>query len=63
MPAKSKAQRRFFAMASHSPEMMKGKMPEMSKEKMHEYSETSEKGLPAKMSKLASKRKKKKAPY
>lgn len=58
MPAKSVAQRRFFAIAEHEPDKLQGKMPNMSKAKMHDFAAVKEKGLPAKLGKLAAKRKK-----
>jgi hypothetical protein len=48
MPATSKSQRRFMAMAEH------GVIPEpegMSRDQMHDYATTPEKGLPAKVRK------------
>ena len=46
MPAKSKAQRRFFAMAEHG-ELPASKMPKgMTKAQMHDFAATSEKKLP-----------------
>lgn len=46
MPAKSVAQRRFFGMMEHNPEMAKKRGIDMSKEQMHDFAATSEKGLP-----------------
>lgn len=59
MPAKSQAQRRFFAIAEHHPEELRGKMPDMSKKQMHDFAATPEKGLPKSLKRLADKRKKK----
>lgn len=46
MPAVSKKQRRFFAIAEHHPDMLRGKMPNMSKSEMHKFAATPERGLP-----------------
>lgn len=50
MPAKSKAQRRFFGMcehADHSP----ANCPDMSKSQMHDFAATPEKDLPYRVTK------------
>jgi len=48
MPAKSRAQQRFFAMCMHEPRHARGKCPDMSKDKMREFAETKHAGLPRK---------------
>ena len=48
-PARSKSQRRLFAIAEHHPEQLSGKnrgVLAMGKEKLHDFSATKEKGLP-----------------
>ena len=52
MPAVSKKQRRFMAIAEHHPEKLRGKAPDMSKGEMHKYASTPEKGLPTKKKSL-----------
>lgn len=59
MPAKSVAQRRFFAIAEHHPEQLRGKMPKMTHGQMHEFASTKEKGLPRKIDYAGKKRGKK----
>ena len=49
MPAKSKAQQRFFAMCQHDPKHARGKCPNLPKAKMREFSATPTKGLPTKL--------------
>lgn len=49
MPAKSVAQRRFFAIAEHKPGILRGKMPKMSKAEMHKFAATKEGPLPSKV--------------
>ena len=46
MPAKSKAQQRFMAMAEHAPEKLRGKKPDMSKAELHKFAATPTKRLP-----------------
>lgn len=46
MPATSQAQQRFFAIAEHSPSLLRGPMPKMTKAQMHDYAATPRKGLP-----------------
>lgn len=46
MPAVSKKQRRFFAIAEHHPEELRGKKPKMTKRQMHDFAATPERGLP-----------------
>jgi hypothetical protein len=46
MPAKSVAQRRFFAMCEHSPKHAMGRCPDMTKKQLGDFSKTSEKNLP-----------------
>lgn len=48
MPATSKAQQRFFAIAEHEPGKLRKAAPKMSKSKMHEFAATKTKSLPAK---------------
>ena len=50
MPARSKAQQRFFALCQHNPKHARGKCPDMPKAKMQEFSATPTKGLPTKLS-------------
>jgi len=59
VPAKSKAQRRFFAMCEHG-KIPKSKCPKMSKKKMREWSKTSEKGLTKRVKRRQRKRRRKK---
>ena len=49
MSSVSVKQRRFFAIAEHHPDALKGRMPKMSKGEMHKFASTSEKGLPMKV--------------
>lgn len=49
MPAKSKAQQRFFAMCMHQPRHARGKCPSMPREEMRKFAETEHKGLPNKV--------------
>lgn len=54
MPAKSKAQRRLFAIAEHHPGKLFARnrgLLKMSKKELHKYSSTKEKGLPEKKKK------------
>jgi hypothetical protein len=46
MPAKSKAQQKFMAMAEHGA-LPKSKMPDMTKQQMRDFAATPTKGLPA----------------
>lgn len=47
MPAKSKAQRRFFGMCEHNPKASANCPKGMTKEQMHDFAATKEKGLPS----------------
>ena len=47
MPAKSKAQQKFFAIAEHQPGKLRGKKPAMTKGQMHDFAATPSKRLPA----------------
>jgi len=49
MPAVSKAQQRYMAIAEHEPSKLRGSKLKMSKTKMHEYSSTPTKGLKERM--------------
>ena len=49
MPARSRAQQRFFAMCMHQPRHARGKCPDMSRTKMKEFAETKHRGLPEKV--------------
>lgn len=54
MPAKSKAQRRFMAIAKHAPEKIKGKdksVLDMTGKQLTDFASTPEKGLPKKKGK------------
>lgn len=51
MPARSKAQQEFMAIAEHDPEKLKGKMPDMSHQQLHDFAATPTKGLPRKVRK------------
>lgn len=46
MPAKSRAQERYFQIAEHHPELLRGPVPKMSKAAMHDFASGSEKGKP-----------------
>ena len=46
MPATSRAQQQFFAIAEHEPGKLRGKMPNMSHQKLHDFAATPTKGLP-----------------
>lgn len=46
MPAKSKAQQQFMAIAEHEPGKLKGKAPKMSHQQLHDFAATPTKGLP-----------------
>lgn len=48
MPATSKAQQQFMAIAEHEPGKLRGKKPNMSKSQLHDFAATSTKGLPEK---------------
>ena len=50
MPAKSKAQQRFMAIAEHNPGALRGPVPDMTTQQLHDYAATPRKGLPAKVS-------------
>lgn len=49
MPAVSKAQQRFMAMAEHNPGALRGKKPDMTKAQLHDFAHTPRKGLPARV--------------
>ena len=49
MPAKSKAQQEFMAIAEHEPGKLHGKKPNMSHEQLHDFAATPTKGLPEKI--------------
>lgn len=51
MPAKSKAQQQFMAIAEHDPDKLQGKKPDMSQEQLHDFAATPTKDLPQKKSK------------
>lgn len=53
MPAVSQKQQRFFAIAEHHPEKLRGAAPKMSKAKMHEFAATPRKGLPMRKSAMS----------
>ena len=46
MPAVSKAQQRFFAIAEHQPGALRGKKPDMTRQQLHDFAHTPRKGLP-----------------
>jgi hypothetical protein len=46
MPAKSKAQQRFMAMAEHNPTALYGPKPNMTHQQLHDFAATPTKGLP-----------------
>src|SRR3990167_3905127 len=48
LPAVSKAQQRFFAIAEHDPHALRGRRPMMTKAQMHDFAATPRKGLPEK---------------
>lgn len=47
MPAKSKAQQRYFAIAEHHPSALRGPQPHMTKQQLHDFAATPRTGLPA----------------
>ena len=49
MPAKSKAQQEFMAIAEHDPSKLRGKAPKMSHQQLHDFAATPTKGLPQKI--------------
>jgi len=51
MPAVSKKQQQFFAIALHNPGKLRGKKPKMSKKEMRKFAETNTKNLPARKDK------------
>jgi hypothetical protein len=51
MPAVSEKQRRFMAIAEHSPGKLKGKMPDMTHKQLHDFASTKEDDLPEKIGK------------
>ena len=46
MPAVSKAQQRYMAIAEHNPSKLRGKKPDMSQSQLHDFAATPRKGLP-----------------
>lgn len=54
MPAKSKAQRRYFGWLEHAPEAASArKKSGMTKEQMHDFAATKDSGLPEKKKKFS----------
>ena len=53
MPAKSKAQQRFMAIAEHNPGKLRGKKPDMTQAQMHDFAATPTKRLPAHVKPMA----------
>lgn len=51
MPAKSKAQQQFMAIAEHDPDKLQGEKPDMSQEQLHDFAATPTKDLPQKTKK------------
>lgn len=49
MPARSKAQQRFFAMCMHQPRHARGTCPDMPRNKMKDFAGTKHEGLPEKV--------------
>lgn len=49
MPATSKAQQRFMAIAERDPGALRGKKPDMTRQQMHDFAATPRKGLPARV--------------
>lgn len=49
MPAKSKAQQRFFGAWLHNPGKMRGEKPDMTKDQMRDFAETKTEDLPNKV--------------
>jgi flagellar hook-length control protein FliK len=49
MPAKSKAQQEFMAIAEHEPDKLRGAKPKMSHDQLHDFAATPTKGLPQKI--------------
>lgn len=47
MPAKSKAQQAYMAIAEHSPTALYGPKPDMTHEQLHDFAATPRAGLPA----------------
>ena len=46
MPAVSKKQQAYMAIAEHAPEKLRGKKPAMSHDQLHDFAATPTKGLP-----------------
>jgi len=46
MPAVSKAQQRFFQIAEHAPDKLRGKKPKMTHQQLHDFASGSERGKP-----------------
>ncbi len=46
MPARSKAQQAFMAIAEHEPGKLRGKKPKMTKQQLHDFAATKTKRLP-----------------
>jgi hypothetical protein len=49
MPAKSRAQQRFFGLCMHQPSHAKGKCPDMPRKEMQKFAATKHKALPEKV--------------
>ncbi len=47
MPAKSKAQQRYMAIAEHNPTALYGPKPNMTHQQLHDFAATSRTGLPS----------------
>ena len=54
MPAVSKAQQRFFQIAEHRPDLLRGKKPDMSHQQLHDFAAGSEAGKPEHVAKRPS---------
>ena len=54
MSAVSKAQQRFFQIAEHRPDLLRGPKPKMTHQQLHDFASGSEKGKPEHVSKRAS---------
>ena len=46
MPATSKAQQRFMAIAEHDPGKLRSPVPRMTRQQLHDFAATRTKGLP-----------------
>lgn len=56
MPAVSKAQQAYMAIAEHAPSKLRGPKPDMTKRQFRDFSKTGTKGLPAKAPKSRAQR-------